>query len=40
MLLNNQWVNNEIKEEIKKALEIKENEHNSPKTHRTQHRPS
>ena len=27
MLLNNQWVNNEIKEEIKKFLETNENEH-------------
>ena len=28
MLLNNEWVNNEIKEEIKKYLETIENEHN------------
>ena len=27
MLLNNEWVNNEIKEEIKKFLETSENEH-------------
>ena len=27
MLLNNEWVNNEIKEEIKKILETNENEH-------------
>ena len=27
MLLNNEWVNNEIKEEIKKHLETNENEH-------------
>ena len=27
MLLNNEWVNNEIKEEIKKFLESNENEH-------------
>ena len=27
MLLNNEWVNNEIKEEIKIFLEINENEH-------------
>ena len=27
MLLNNEWVNNEINEEIKKFLETKENEH-------------
>ena len=27
MLLNNEWLKNEIKEEIKKLLETKENEH-------------
>ena len=27
MLLNNEWVNNEIKEEIKKFLKTNENEH-------------
>ena len=27
MLLNHEWVKNEIKEEIKKSLETKENEH-------------
>ena len=27
MLLNNEWVNNEIKEEIKRYLETNENEH-------------
>ena len=27
MLLNNEWVNNEIKEEIKKFLGTNENEH-------------
>ena len=27
MLLNNEWVNNAIKEEIKKYLETNENEH-------------
>ena len=27
MLLNNEWVNNEIKEEIEKYLETNENEH-------------
>ena len=27
MLLNNEWVNNEIKEEVKKFLETSENEH-------------
>ena len=26
MLLNNEWVNNEIKEEIKRYLEMNENE--------------
>ena len=32
MLLNNEWVNDEIKEEIKKFLETNENEHKQPKT--------
>ena len=27
MLLNNEWVNNDIKEEIKKFLETNENKH-------------
>ena len=27
MVLNNEWVNNEIKEEVKKFLETSENEH-------------
>ena len=27
MLLNNEWINNEIKEEIKKFLETNENDH-------------
>ena len=27
MLLNNEWVNHEVKEEIKKFLETNENEH-------------
>ena len=27
MLLNNEWINNEIKEEIKKFLETNESEH-------------
>ena len=27
MLLNNEWVNNDIKEEIKKFLETNQNEH-------------
>ena len=30
MLLNNGWVNKEIKEEIKKFLKTNENKHNSP----------
>ena len=29
MLLNNEWVNNEIKEEIKKFLGTNETEHNN-----------
>ena len=29
VLLNNEWVNNKIKEEIKKYLEINENEHST-----------
>ena len=32
MLLKNQWVNNEIKEEIKKYLETNENENNHTKS--------
>ena len=32
-LLNNEWVNNEIKKEIKKYLETNENEHTQPKTY-------
>ena len=31
MLFNNEWVNNEIKKEIKKYLETNENERNNPK---------
>ena len=31
ILLNNEWVNNEIKEEIKKSLETNENEHTTAK---------
>ena len=31
LLLNNEWVNNEIKEEIKKYLETNENEHTTTK---------
>ena len=38
MLLNNEWVNNEFKEEIKKFLEINENEHRMPQTYGTQRR--
>ena len=30
MILNNEWVNNEIKKEIKKFLEPNENEHTTP----------
>ena len=37
MLLNNEWVNNEIKEEIKKFLETKKNSQQS-KTYGTQRR--
>ena len=36
MLLNNEWVKNEIKEEIKKFLETNENEHTQYKTYGTQ----
>ena len=32
MLLNNEWVNNEIKEEIKSSLETKESEPQDPKS--------
>ena len=32
ILLKNEWVKNEIKEEIKKFLETNENEHKQPKT--------
>ena len=31
MLLNHEWVNNEIKKEIKKLLETNENEHKTVK---------
>ena len=37
MLLNNEWVNNKIKE-IKKFLETKENEHTTVQTYGTQQR--
>ena len=36
MLLNNEWVKNEIKLEIKKFLETNENEHTISKTYETQ----
>ena len=36
MLLNNEWVNNEIKEEIKKYQEANENEQKTTQTYRTQ----
>ena len=31
MLLNNEWINNEIKEDIKMFLETNENEHTTAK---------
>ena len=40
MLLNNEWVKNEIKEEIKKFLETNENEHTQYKTYGTKQRQS
>ena len=40
MLLNNEWVNSEIKEEIKKFLETNENESKQFKTYGTQWRQS
>ena len=39
-LLNNEWVKNEIKKEIRKFLEINENELTEPKTYGTQGRQS
>ena len=36
MLLNNEWVNNEIKEEIKRYLETNENENTTTKFYGTQ----
>ena len=36
MLLNNQWVTEEIKEEIKKYLETNENENTVIQNHRMQ----
>ena len=32
MVLNNKWITEEIKEEIKKQLETNENKHNDPKS--------
>ena len=40
MLLNNEWIKNEIKEEIKTFLETNENESQQPKTYGTQQRQS
>ena len=40
MLLNNNWVNNEIKEKIKQFLETNENELKQSKNYRTQQRQS
>ena len=40
MLLNNEWVKNEIREEIKKFLETNENELTQPKTYGIQRRQS
>ena len=40
MLLNNEWVKNEIREEIKNFLETNENELTKPKTYGTQQRHS
>ena len=40
MLLNNEWVNNEIKEEIKMFLETNENEHTTAQTYGAQQRCS
>ena len=40
MLLNNEWVKNEIKEEIKKFLETNENELTITQKYRTQRRQS
>ena len=36
MLLHNEWVNNEMKEEIKEFLETNENEHTTVQTYGTQ----
>ena len=40
MLLKNEWVKNEIREEIKKFLETNENELTTSKTYETQQRQS
>ena len=40
ILLNTEWVNNKIKEEIKNFLETSENELRQPKTYGTQQRQS
>ena len=40
MLLSNEWVNNEIKEEIKKFLETNENEHTTVQNYVAQERQS
>ena len=40
MLLNNEWVKNKIKEEIKNFLETNENEHTTTQTYGTQGRQS
>ena len=40
MLLNNEWVINEIKEEIKNYLETNENEHTLLKIYGTQQKQS
>ena len=40
MLLNNEWVKNKIREEIKNFLETNENELTQPKTYGTQQRQS
>ena len=40
MLLNNEWVKNEIREEIKKFLETNENELTTTETNGTQQRQS
>ena len=40
MLLNNEWVKKEIKEEIKNFLETNENEHTTTPTYGTQQKES